>query len=154
MKISAKLYKSKSARGPHPVFTIDDIPLDVWLNEMTNESTVLDLVPAQGWLDDEDEFELSWNRLECLEPDTCTFVPILICSDDVDFTCAVVIVEQSISMDTVIWNRFGWNLSSKKEVGSTIRWFKTQVSVSFHIVDFRNAFEKFRILLEDTVNSV
>ncbi|MFX9532959.1 hypothetical protein ABTO68_20405, partial [Acinetobacter baumannii] len=70
------------------------------------------LVPAQGWLYDYDsELALS-NAWKLLKPEVykngavSTVVPILICSDDLDLACSVIMVEQVVSADQVIWARF------------------------------------------------
>jgi len=149
MSINVTLYKSKHAKCAHPVFVINDAPLDIWLSEQTNEDYILDLVPAQGWLYKDEEFELSWRRLKNLEPETCTFVPILVCPDDMDFSCTVIIVEQCVTEETVVWKRFGLDSSYKDEIGSTVKWFNTQASIEFSISEFKSALDKFKALFDE-----
>lgn len=61
MKISATMYQNVSVQSPYPVLTVDDEPLDVWLDNQIPEHNILGgvpilgLVPAQGWLIDEED---------------------------------------------------------------------------------------------------
>ncbi|MDW5429328.1 hypothetical protein R7J51_23650, partial [Acinetobacter baumannii] len=90
----------------------DNIPLNIWVHQNTHITDLAEtLVPAQGWLYDYDsELALS-NAWKLLKPQTyenvsiSTVVPILICPDDLDLVCNVVMVEQVVSADQVVWAR-------------------------------------------------
>lgn len=66
--IRATMHQSKHATAPHPVFTLDPIPLDNWIKGIAYDSAGNDvteaLVPAQGWLIDDDHLRYAWQVLE------------------------------------------------------------------------------------------
>ena len=87
---------------PFSSLTIDGIPLNIWINKNNIIEEANTLVPAQGWLYDfENELSLS-NAWKLLKPEASeygavsTVVPILICPDDLDLVCSVIMVEQVI----------------------------------------------------------
>ena len=65
--VSATMHQSRHATSEHPVLAIDDKPIEQWLKsrllDLTDEDTINGLVPAQGWLMDEDELAIAWNLL-------------------------------------------------------------------------------------------
>lgn len=60
-----------------------------------------------------------------------------------DLSCSVVIVEQCVSADKVVWQRFGWDYSALGEVSSSIKWFKTQTNAAFSLAEFQTAIDAF-----------
>jgi hypothetical protein len=148
--ITAAMHRSEHATAEHPVLLIDGSPLDVWLNQHTAEKDASDLVPAQGWLVDEKDLALAWRRLAAVAEDASIFVPLLICPDDVDFSCTVVVVEQEVRGDKVIWHRFGYDRSlAGDQVGTCIKWFDANTSVSFHRPEFVAAVSELRRLTDE-----
>lgn len=144
--IDAALHQSKHASTPHPTFTVDGAPLNVWLHQVAPEHDVLGLVPAQGWLINDDEFELAWRRLTPAEPNSATIVPILICSDDIDLACSVVVVEQYVQGTHIVWARFGYSLSGGIETGVSVRWFANIPPLEFELEAFHRALSRFKHL--------
>lgn len=150
MKISAFLYKSKFVISALPVLAIDGISLDVWLDAKLKQPGVLDLIPAQGCVFDDQDEELAWRRLTPYSEDCSTIVPLLICPDDRDFDCAVVVAEQETTVDQVIWQRFGFAFDRPgDQVGSSVKWFKLNVSAKFN----RSEFEQVVIHLKQLVDA-
>jgi hypothetical protein len=88
--------------------------LDDYLSKNVDDS-FLGLVPA--WLNDYDETflpskkekEYVWEQTK-LENGT-RILPILLCPDDFDFSCTTIVVEVIGQSDTVIWNRFGADMT-------------------------------------------
>lgn len=138
--ISVLMHQSKFANSVHPVLAINGVSLDVWLNSKLNEPDILNLVPAQGWLIEDQDLEIAWRRLTPHEAGCSTIVPLLICPDDLDFGCTVVVAEQEVTTDEVIWRRFGFALDHLgDQVGATVKWFEFNVSVRFNRSDFQQA---------------
>lgn len=50
--------------------------------------------------------ELRYIRELVEKKNSCNF-PLLVCGDDLDFSCTIVVVEVKYSKNTVIWNKFG-----------------------------------------------
>jgi hypothetical protein len=99
------------------------------------------------WLTDEHEQELADRRFAPGEDGTSTLVPLLVCSDDMDFDCTVLMAEQVIEGDTIQWKRFGWSASGGLEVGVFTRWITGSEPVTFALNDFNNALEGLKALL-------
>lgn len=150
MQIAATLYKTQYASNAHPVLTIDGLSLDVWLNQESSEPETLDLVPAQGWSFNEQDLVLAWRRLRPREEDCTTIVPLLICPDDLDFNCTVVVAEQETCGSSVVWRRFGFSLHSPgDQVGSSVRWFDKSPSATFDANQFNCAISELKRLTDE-----
>ena len=140
---------------PFPILTIDGIPLNIWINKNTNiiEETNT-LVPAQGWLYDfENELSLS-NAWKLLKPEASeygavsTVVPILICPDDLDLVCSVIMVEQVITETEVTWIRFGRSWNHIHDLVTSVIWEKPFASpvLTFKLSNFEEAYNNLKSL--------
>ncbi|TDM66606.1 hypothetical protein C5B72_03635 [Acinetobacter sp. KU 011TH] len=148
----------KDANGnlkPFPILAIDNIPLNIWVDQ---NISIIDgtetLVPAQGWLYDYDsELALS-NALKLLKPQAyenvaiSTVVPILICPDDLDLVCNVVMVEQVVSADKVLWTRFGYAFNHIHDVVTSVVWEITTSTphLRFPLNEFEKAYNDLKEL--------
>ncbi|MFJ4248135.1 MULTISPECIES: hypothetical protein [Pseudomonas] len=150
--ISAAMYQSKHTRAPHPVFTIDSIPLGNWIKGVIYDAIGNDdtdgLVPAQGWLTDDDHSRYAWQVLEPNAEDSSTIVPLLICPDDMDLSCTVAVVEQVIRGETVIWERFGRAVDIVSGVITAVAWNEKNQRALFQKVQFQDALSAFKRLTE------
>lgn len=148
----------KDANGnlkPFPILAIDNIPLNIWVHQ---NIPIIDgtesLVPAQGWLYDHDsELALS-NAWKLLKPQAyenvaiSTVVPILICPDDLDLECSVIMVEQVVSADKVVWTRFGYAFNHIHDVVTSIVWETSPSAphLSFPLSEFEKAYDDLKEL--------
>jgi hypothetical protein len=120
-RVEAVRIRSKYTSDIHPVIAIDGVPLDLILDTALPRSNLEGLVPSLlGWFHDAEDAKVPWQRIL---PDVgCTgYAPILICPDDLDFSCAVVVAEVVAKPDVVRWDRLGFDASTGT-VGSCIRW--------------------------------
>jgi hypothetical protein len=107
-------------------------------------------VPAQGWLIDEEDLALAWRRILSIDLDHSTIVPLLICPDDMDLTCTVIVTEQTGTTDNVIWRRFGYDFSSfGDQVGATVKWFDHNLSLTFDKSEYVTAILEFKRLTDE-----
>lgn len=106
---------------PHLVVAVDGVPLDALLHAACPGLGLLGLVPALlGWFHDEADTRLAWQR--AMPPaGRSSFAPVLICPDDLDLKCSVVVAEVVAEADTVAWPRLGLD-HSEGAVGSCVRW--------------------------------
>ena len=158
--ISVGMHQSTYATKPHPVFLIDGEPLNLWLSQQISTVAInykdhffdiRDLVPAQGWLIDDDNMRTAWRRINPNGVGLTTIVPLLICPDDVDLTCSVIVVEQETSTDLIHWNRFGFALDNGYDsVGATVQWFKKFHQAEFQRSDYCTALISFQALCGET----
>lgn len=148
----------KDANGnlkPFPIFAIDNIPLNIWVDQ---NISIIDgtesLVPAQGWLYDYDSELALTNAWKLLKPQAyenvaiSTVVPILICPDDLDLVCNVVMVEQVVSADKVVWTRFGYAFNHIHDVVTSVVWETSPSAphLSFPLSEFEKAYDDLKEL--------
>jgi hypothetical protein len=115
-RIEAIRAKSKTLSEPHLIIAVDGVHLDVALGEEGLVSSLL------GWYHDQTNVAIPWQRIL---PDVgCTgYAPILICPDDLDLRCNVIMVEVVAEPEIIRWDRLGHDMSaSRAAVGSIIRW--------------------------------
>lgn len=148
----------KDANGnlkPFPILAIDNIPLNIWMHQNARIiDNINDLVPAQGWLYDNDsELALS-NAWKLLKPEAyenvaiSTVVPILICPDDLDLKCSVIMVEQIVSANQVVWARFGRAFNHIQDVVTSVVWeiYPYAPRLSFPLDEFEKAYNDLKEL--------
>ncbi|MFY7709169.1 hypothetical protein ACOSQB_00965, partial [Tenacibaculum sp. MEBiC07804] len=89
-----------------------------------------------------------------------TICPILMCPDDCDFECSLIVAEIENSKTQIRWNRIGLDKSEtykiKENVGSDVEWFKGKYSFEFErdeylkvISDFKRQYEIDKIEYEE-----
>ncbi|MBP5077773.1 hypothetical protein HUS84_28175 [Pseudomonas chlororaphis] len=147
-RIDATYHQASFSRSSCAWLTIDDVAIEQWLSSHLNEPDVAKLGLSLMWLLDEDEDALAKRRFIPGQEGTSTIVPLLVCSDDMDFDCTVMVAEQVVEGDTVRWARFGWSVSGKLEVGVSTRWDANSQPVCFDLVNFNAALEKFDGLIK------
>lgn len=147
--ISTIISKPKFASTEQPVLAIDGVPVYQWVKSQIFDSDGNDdthtLVPAQTWLYDEDESRIAW---ELLEPthEGATVAPLLVCPDDMDLNCTVVVVEQIVDKKTVEWRRFGLSINHINGVVTSVRWSELEQRAIFDRTQFEEAFLDFKRL--------
>jgi len=113
--------------------------------------TYLGLIPS--WLDyynDDIEKEYVWEQTKL--DSIAKVLPIMLCPDDFDFSCAVVVVEVINEPGTVIWNRMGVDKTEfdpceselPKYIGKTVEWFANIRPMVFNKDEYLLCVEKFR----------
>ena len=116
--------RTKYVSEPHKVLTLDGVPLDVLLDSARPDLAILGLVPALlDWLDDPRERELVWRRI--LPPvGSSAVAPVLMCPDDLDLWCSVVVAEVVPEESAVWWHRIGLDMSQPRleAIGTAVNW--------------------------------
>jgi hypothetical protein len=147
-RIHADYHQATFSRSACAWLFIDDVPIERWLNDHLEypglDMNALSLI----WLLDEEEDALAQRRFAPAEDGSSTLVPLLVCSDDMDFDCFVLMTEQVIDGDTLHWRRFGLSVSSGLEVGISTRWDAENRPVSFSLAQFCGALEDFYSLMK------
>lgn len=121
-RIEAIRTRSRYVSEPHLVIAVDGIPLDELLDKAIPDSNIAGFVSSLlGWFHNEGDRVIPWQRI--LPEVGCTgYAPILICLDDLDYDCTVVIVEVFAEADAIRWDRLGFDVSHTSEVGACVRW--------------------------------
>jgi len=151
--ISAIRHQAGFATSPCTWIAINEKPIEQWCAEEFDYPDAASLGLAQIWLLHDDEDKLAWARITPGEENSSTIVPILVCSDDMDFDCIVIVVEQLIVNETVQWLRWGFSVSGGLEVGISTRWVtskKTPLATFDRkefddcLLDFKRIFSSYR----------
>lgn len=84
--------------------------LDECLYDITNNNQYLNLMPAWSnalWGDDSYDIEEKFYLFDLLMNQIESNVPILLCPDDFDFSCTIVVVKIKYLEDSVLWENLG-----------------------------------------------
>lgn len=125
-RIKAIHYKSQFATTAHLVIAIDGQPLDELLHLLQPNHHLIGLVPAISWLFSQRERSAAIQALTA-EPGLTINAPVLVCGDDRDFHCTVVIAQCRYTEDLVEWLAFGLDVTKDyphSEIGSRVAWFE------------------------------
>lgn len=150
--ISAACYQAKFSRNACAWLLIDGIGIEQWLAEHLDYEQAAMLGLSLIWLIHVEEEALAKRRFAPGEDGTSTLVPLLVCSDDMDFDCTVLMVEQVVADGVITWERFGLSVSGGLEVGVRTRWMADCQPVSFAATDFQRALEDFATILAGQPN--
>ncbi len=129
---------------------IDGITINEWLAKFTDKNTQLSDVDVKDLglslnLDFYPDTKLVWYYLGQLDNSRLSYVPILVCPEDNDLSCTVVVTEQYIIDDKVVWKRFGLLKGSiQQQDPDTIHWFETVPELTFAKDNFKNVFGQFK----------
>ena len=127
-RIEVKLMKSEYSDVEHHTITIDGVPLDLILHKQYPTKNLLGLIPTLiNWIDDQKEKKLVINRYNSKEKEVS--LPVLMCPDDCDLWCTVIIAKVIISNGNVMWDKIGIDRSTREEllsgydcIGSKVEW--------------------------------
>ena len=140
----------------HLSIYINGVRLDEIISKVNER--YLGLIPA--WLDYYDkDLESSINERKYVLEKTklseeIKILPILLCPEDFDFSCTVIVVEVILRENMVIWNRFGVDITpfdeDEKElpqyIGKEVVWIKEIDSFKFSRRRYLHCVEQFGII--------
>lgn len=124
--IKAEMRKTIFAAEEHLAITINDELLDVFIDEFYPDEEYLGLIPTYlPAFDNEDEYDLVMERAVPKEGKT-TLLPILMCPEDLDLVCTVIVAQAKTQGDYIIWERLGVDKSEPdnhpQSVGTKVQW--------------------------------
>jgi len=138
-------------------YRIDDYWLDEKLHELYPNNFFKGLIPTLVyWMERDDEKDVVWKRILPEKGET-SLCPILMCPDDNDFSCTLIVAEIYNSKDVITWRRMGINLTNEWEVekvGSKVEWLDKVTELIFDKHEYlvmlnhfkeRHVFEKARV---------
>lgn len=126
---------------------IDGEPLDQVLDRACPGLELNGLVPTWlDWMNDDADQEVAHERME---PPTAgrLRVPLLICPDDLDFSCTTVIADLIGASATVEWTRLGLDRTKSlkaDDVGRDVEWFDGVGPMTFERGDYEACVRTFR----------
>jgi hypothetical protein len=121
-RIEAIRTPSKFVPEPHLLIAVDGVPLDELLDAARPELQLVGLVASLlGWFHNDEDSVVPWQRI--LPEVGCTgYAPVLICPDDLDYGCSVVMAEVVAEASVIRWDRLGLDATRRGAVGSFVRW--------------------------------
>ena len=148
-KIGVIKGKSEYSTNDHLIITVDGRPLDHFISDfdLGGQHAFKGLVPTLlDWLDNQDERRVVWTRILPAIGQT-TIGPILMCPDDCDFSCTIVVAEIKRTEKTIEWKRLGTNISptnkSVEKMGQEVNWFPG-LRFSFDTKDYSDFIDSFK----------
>ncbi|HVD99875.1 MAG TPA: hypothetical protein VNB90_16820 [Cytophagaceae bacterium] len=127
-------------------FKIEGRWLDELLEELYPGRQFKGLIPTLMYMNREDEQALVWQRILPEEGER-KICPILMCPDDCEFFCTLIVAEIENWGSTVLWNRIGLNttISNNPEaVGLNVEWFQKIGMLEFEGEEYETMLEAFR----------
>ncbi len=151
--ISAKIIKSRYYDVMHLHFFINDKELDELLEKADPGKNYLGLVPTLlSWLDEENERKFVWESAK-LEENVSKIFPILMCPDDCDFSCTIILAEVFSNGDSIYWKRIG--LDARENIldsfGSKVKWINNIGSFVFRKNEYIRCLKIFEEALDKEI---
>ncbi|MBD3922937.1 hypothetical protein H8B09_29790 [Paenibacillus sp. PR3] len=127
--LSVEMLKSKYASVEHPTILIDGIALDIYLHSLYPNDLYLGIIPTiTDWIDLKDEAKFVLSRFQSNHERV--ILPILMCPDDCDLTCTVIVAEVINRDNEVVWCRIGVDASklgipyNYERIGTDVNWLE------------------------------
>ncbi|MEZ5044997.1 MAG: hypothetical protein R2828_34185 [Saprospiraceae bacterium] len=146
--IKAKVDKSNyEIYGDFLNIEIDGYWLDEKLDEFYPNNMYKGLIPTLLFaMEIEQEKEVVWKRIlpKNNSKETC---PILMCPDDCDFSCTIIVAEIESNNRMVKWNKVGIDKTKEldaNKVGSKVEWFDKMKPLQFDKTEYEAMIEKFK----------
>ncbi|MCA9093932.1 MAG: hypothetical protein KDA68_10625 [Planctomycetaceae bacterium] len=144
--IEAVIGRSKFVEEKHLLIQIDGISLDEVLDRFHPEKEICGLIPAWlDWMESPADRSETLRRLTASEADFV--VPLLMCPDDLDFSCSLIVAEVRQEKDCVWWNRVGMNRQDlwgfPEQLGKDVEWFEAVPPFEFEKTEYKECVRSF-----------
>lgn len=137
--------KSKYTTLEHPNILIDGTPVDILLHDLYPDRLFLGFVPTNvDWLDSKEEIECVSSRFQ--SDQNSIKLPILMCPDDCDFSCTIIVAEVIRNGEVISWNRIGIDNSERKDIkntGTIVEWLERVPCFHFDLNEYKQLDEIF-----------
>lgn len=131
----------------HYCIIVDGIPLDEWLHSCCPEEGYEGLIPTLSVSMEPREEDLVLCRYQSADP--IVRLPVLMCPDDCDLWCTVIVVEVERRDGLIRWNRFGADRSTRDEliqsyecIGKRVDWLNNVPSLIFEQAAYNTQISK------------
>ena len=128
-------------------FHIDGSWLDEKLEELYPGNGYKGTVPTLlFWMEIEEERKLVWKRILPKNGEK-TICPILMCPDDADFSCTIILAEIENTGSTIKWNKIGIDQTKEFEtekISTTVNWFEKVQPLEFKLNDYLDMINDFK----------
>jgi len=131
-------------------YRIDGYWLDELLDELYPNNMYKGLIPTLVyWMEREAEKAVVWKRILPNENET-TICPVLMCPDDNDFSCTLIVAEIRNCGDLIQWKQIGIDKTKEwdaEKVGSKVEWLDKFNELNFSKQDYLTMLETFKLRL-------
>lgn len=145
-RIAAELTYSEEEDYEYLNIKIDADWLDEKLEALYPGNLYQGLTPTLvSWMMHKEEEELVWKRILPHIGET-TVCPILMCPDDNDFSCILIVAEIENCGSYIKWSRLGQDKTHEREaerVGSKVEWFAQPAALKFTLADYTAMLDRF-----------
>ena len=128
-------------------YRIDDYWLDEKLDELYPGNMYKGLIPTLvNCMEQENEKAVVLKRILPNENET-TICPILMCPDDNDFSCTLIVAEIRNCGQIIQWKQIGLDTTKEwdaEKVGSKVEWFDKVSELNFSMADYLAMLETFK----------
>jgi hypothetical protein len=144
--------KSQYVNKDHYVILIDGNSLDLRLHNLYPEELFLGLIPTiADWMSIDEEAKFVQQRFTMDQE--CKIVSILMCPDDCDLFCTLIVAEVLISGDYIKWRRIGVDHSEIRHnnyemIGTKVTWLEKVPEMIFDKEEYKQL-EKIYINTQD-----
>ncbi|WP_196889817.1 hypothetical protein [Aureivirga sp. CE67] len=152
-KISKRKEFNQFSKEYYYELEVDGKLLEDFINEQ-NPEIKKGLVPTLlNWLSDESERKVVWKRVlpKIGEKEK---LPILMCSEDIDFWCTLIIVEVETDENYIYWNRFGLedsDTTNPEEIAENVNWFENVNKMKFRRENYLKVLNEFKLRLNEEI---
>jgi nitrogen regulatory protein PII-like uncharacterized protein len=132
--LKAEMRKTIFAEQEHLAVTINEL-LDVVIDEFYPDEEYLGLVPTfLPAFQNQEEYDLVMER--ALPPEgQSTLLPVLMCPEDLDLLCTVIVAKVKTQGDLVVWEKLGLDKSKPNKhphsVGTEVQWLNKMQPMYF-----------------------
>ncbi|MDQ0418675.1 hypothetical protein J2Z48_002878 [Croceifilum oryzae] len=141
-KLEVKWMKSEHCTEKHLNIVVDGIPLDVLLHQLYPTDYLNGLIPTiLEWVDNQEEMEFVKGRYTSTNKEE--ILPILMCPDDCDLWCTVVVAKVIKEGDYVTWDQIGIDRSVREDlilgyecIGSKVQWLEKVPRMFFNKAEY------------------
>ncbi|MFG0214559.1 hypothetical protein ACFU8X_15755 [Brevibacillus porteri] len=147
-KIEVKKMTSKYCDSEHECVLIDEVPLDVIVHSLYPNHHFDGLIPTiLDWIDE--PREKAFVRSRYLSFKQREMLPILMCPDDCDLWCTLIIVEVVRFEGIIKWERMGIDqctrenlINSFENIGTKVEWLEKVPSMTFQPEEYDSQISK------------
>lgn len=147
-KIEVVPMKSEYCDIEHHTIVVDGTPLDVLLHNYYPSNNLLGMIPTIiDWLSNPKEKELITERYNSVSKDSV--LPVLMCPDDCDLWCAVIVANVVKADGYIVWKQIGIDKSTRDDlllgydrIGSKVDWLNKIPQMTFNKEDYFSQLSK------------
>ena len=127
---------------------IDGEWIDKLLDSIYPNNDIIGTIPILSFrLETDEEEEIVWKRFLPSE-NSSTIAPILMCPDDCDFNCTLILAEVENTKNKILWKRIGIDSSeiidNKEKVGSVVKWLNPEKQFEFDKLEYNKVIAEFK----------